>query len=408
MDGAIAPADVAAAAGAIRPDRKPLLAFMADAESEQTLREALLEVAADGAEIRRGDILAATRALQKMPTPLVLVVDVTGHDNPMSALDALAQVVEPDVRVLVVGDRQDVNFYRQLTRGLGILEYLYKPLTREMVARHFGPLVTRGQAQDLTVRGGRVITVTGVRGGVGASTIAANLAWHLAHAARRHTVLLDADLHTGTAALMVAGKSGAGLRTALESPDRVDELFVERSAQPVTDRLAVLAAEENLTERPRTGAGAPHRLLEMLRRRYNFIVADAPYNHGALPRELLDMAHQRVLVMDPTLAAARDMLRFLALPNAPQQSRRALVVLNHAGRPGAMTRKEVEEALQLQPDLMLPHLPRLLPASANLGEPPVTQRGPLRSTIAALAHEVASVRTIDPPVKRRWFGLRRG
>ena len=124
----------------------------------------------------------------------MLIVDVSGEDQPLSALGELSDVVEPDVRVLVVGDREDLNFYRQMTHGLGVMEYLYQPLMRDMVARYFGPLVLRDAPLVEGVGGGRVVTVTGARGGTGASTIAANLAWHFGVEARRHTVLLDADL----------------------------------------------------------------------------------------------------------------------------------------------------------------------------------------------------------------------
>ncbi len=106
------------------------------------------------------------------------------------------------------------------------------------------------------MQGGRVVTITGVRGGVGASTIATNLAWYLGKRANRHTILVDADLHRGNCALLLNAKSGAGLRTALETPQRVDELFVERSAQPVTERLHVLSGEENLTEQVKYEQGA--------------------------------------------------------------------------------------------------------------------------------------------------------
>jgi len=48
--------------------------------------------------------------------------------------------------------------------------------------------------------GGRAIGITGVRGGVGATTIAVNLAWHFGVNMRRHTVLLDPDTHLGATA----------------------------------------------------------------------------------------------------------------------------------------------------------------------------------------------------------------
>jgi pilus assembly protein CpaE len=138
------------------------------------------------------------------------------------------------------------------------------------------------------------VTITGVRGGVGASTIAVNLAWHLGKRANRHTVLVDADLYRGSCALLLNAKSGAGLRTALETPQRIDELFIERSSQAVTERLHVLSGEENLLEPVKYEAGAAGRLIETLRRRYNFIIIDAPFTGTELHRDLL-MLGQRCI-----------------------------------------------------------------------------------------------------------------
>src|ERR1700733_11125419 len=166
------------APGAERPDRPRLVAFVASPDSEAALRDGLLEVIPQGFDVRRANLRAAMAALQKMPTPQTLIVDVSGEDQPLSALGELSEVVEPDVRVLVIGDRQDLNFYRQVTRGLGVLEYLYQPVMRDMVARYFGPLVVPGAVTTEAMLGGRVVTITGARGGAGASTIAANLAWY--------------------------------------------------------------------------------------------------------------------------------------------------------------------------------------------------------------------------------------
>ncbi|MBW8271136.1 AAA family ATPase [Caldovatus aquaticus] len=403
----------AAAAGAALPQRPPLYAFTTDAATEAVLREALLGLAGEGAQVRRGDVRAATKALSRAPSPEVLVVDVSGIEQPLSALEDLAEVVEPDVRVLVVGDDRDSGFYRKLTRGLGVLEYLYKPLSHEIVARHFGPFL-QGVALrggEVHLRGGRVIVVAGVRGGVGATTVAANLAWHFGEEARRHTVLLDGDLLGGAAALLLGARTTAGLRAALEHPERVDELFVERTAQPAGERLQVLAAEERLLDAPAAVPGAMARLVALLRRRFNLVVVDMPARAGPLLRETLDLAHQRVLVFDPALAGAREVLRWAALPNAPAQARRALTLLNRAGQPGGLTLAQVKEALGGPPDLVVPWLPRLVPGAADLGEPAAARRGPFRDAILALAREVGSISAEGgrkPPARRgllrRLFG----
>jgi len=376
-----------------RPDRPELFAFVTDAATESALRDGLAEATPQGIEIRRADINAAIAALRKMPTPRTLIVDISGEEQPLSALDRLSDVVEPDIRVLLIGDRNDANFYRQVTRGLGVLEYVHKPLQRDMVARYFGPLLSRQAPVPQTVHGGRVVSVTGVRGGVGASTLSANLAWHFGIEAARHTVLADADLHRGTCAMLLGARTGPGLRTALEMPARIDELFVERSAQPVRDRLHILAAEEKLSEQPAYAAGAAARLLEALRRRYNFVVLDLPFTGLPMHREMMLLAHHRILVMEPTLACVRDTLRLLAVPNGPMQPRRAVVVLNRVGLPGTLTRKQVEEALKIKVDIAIPDAPKVVGNAATLGEPAITPRGPFRMAMLELAREIAVLRT---------------
>jgi len=381
-----------------RPDRPRVIAFVRDQESENALREGLLDAVPRGFEVRRGTVRMAMAALRKMPTPHVLIVDVSGEDQPLSALSQLSDVVEPDVRVLVIGDRDDLNFYRQVTHGLGVQEYLYRPLMRDMVARYFSPLIAHDAPAAEGVLGGRVITVTGARGGTGASTIAANLAWHFGVDARHHTVLLDADLHRGTAAMLLGAKIGPGLRTVLEAPDRIDELFVERAAQPVSKRLHVLAGEEKLTENVAYTPNAAARLLDALRRRYNFVVIDVPWSALPLHRDLLMMAHQRVLVMDPTLASVRDTLRLMALPNGPTQPSRGVLVLNRENLRGGLNRRQLEEGLKMRPDVIIPDLPKVVGPAASMGEAAVTARGGFRDGILHLAREVAFVRLLDSGV----------
>jgi pilus assembly protein CpaE len=264
-----------------------------------------------------------------------------------------------------------------------------------MIARHFAPLIV-GRAPVLeSGQGGRVVAVTGVRGGVGATTVAVNLAHHFGIVADRHTVLFDPDLHLGTAAMLLDSAAGPGLRMALENPDRVDELFVERSAQPVSGRLYVLAGEMKLADQPEYAPRAAETLTNALSRRYNFVVCDVPFRPHPLFRDLLDIAHQRVLVMEPTLASVRDALRFLALPPGPAQVRRPVILLNRLGQPGGLNRKKIEEALKTKVDIVIPDLPRVAELAATLGEAVTKNRNGFRKGIVELARLTAFVRLLD-------------
>lgn len=389
-------------------ERSSLLGFITDADSENAIQDGLAELV-PSIQLRRASVRQATALLRKMPSPEVLIVDISGEDAPLAALHDLSEVVEPSTRVLVVGDRADMNFYRSLTRDLGVAEYLYKPLAKEMVARMFGPACAARPINSGALQGGRIVAVTGACGGVGATTIAANLSFYLGEELKRHTILFDPDIYTGSAAMMLGGRAGSGLRLALETPSRIDELFVERSAQPVSERLSVLAGDEKVAEVAEVAEGAGRALLSALRRRYNFVVADVPAAPIGLYRELLMLAHQRVLVMDPTLASMRNALRLLALPTGPDQVRRAVIVLNRVGQPGGLTRAQIEEAMEMNVDIVVPYQPRLVGNSLTLGQPAAASSGGFRNGILHLAREVAFVSEGGPaariPAPSGPFGL---
>jgi len=400
-----------------RHDRPELIAFVTDAHSEEAVRTGLADEVNEAIDLRRGGVRAAITAMQKAVTPRLLLIDVSGEDEPLRALGDLSNVVEPDVRVMVIGERDNLEFYREITRGLGAAEYLPKPLTRDKVARHFGAIVA-GQAPSADgVHGGRAVGVTGVRGGVGATTIAVNLAWHFGVRMHRHTVLLDPDLHLGTASFMLNMASGAGLRMALESPERIDALLAERAAQPVADRLHVLSGEEKLGELPVHAAGAAERLIAALRRRYGAIVVDAPFAPVPLYRDLLEQVHQRVLVLEPTLAGVRDTLRLMALPHGTGGRQRAVLVLNRVGITGGLSRRQIEDSLKMKVDVAIPDLPRQLGQAATMGEPAVMTVPVFRNAIVELAKQIGFISMPDSVAatsgdaargpRRQWWRLGR-
>ncbi|MGI4952821.1 MAG: AAA family ATPase [Janthinobacterium lividum] len=382
---------------AAEPDRQEqaaCIAYVSDAASEAMLREGLTGVGG-GLEVHRGGIKAALVALQRLATPRVLIVDVSGEESPLASLESLSALVEPHVCVLVTGELSGLDFYREVTRSVGAAEYLAKPLTREMVSRHFAPLAEGRAAADASTMGGRVITVTGVHGGAGATTLAVNLAWHFGITARRHTVLLDPDTLLGDATFLLNIQAGHGLDTVLQAPDRIDMLLAERAAQPVDDRLHVLAGQETLDATAEYAAGAAEKLLAALRHRYNFIVADAPFRPMPLYRDLLAHANRRVLVMEPTLAAVRNARRLIELPAPGAEYKHPVVVLNRLGRPAGLGRTQIEDALEMKVDLVVPDMPKLVNAANNLGKPAVTEAGPFRDAILELSRRVAFTRLLD-------------
>lgn len=390
--------------------RPAVMAFLADEQSETALRAGLGPLVED-LQIRRGNVAAATRAMQKEPTPRVLIVDVAGIADPSVELDGLAAVCEPDVRVLVVGERDDLPLYRRLTHELGVHEYIYKPLTRDHVARLFGPAIAGAVAereQPQGGRGGRVVAVCAARGGAGATTIAANLALAVADATRGHVALVDLHLRGGTIGLSLGIRPGSGLRVALEQPDRVDALFLERAAIAVAERVHVIAAEEPMESSPEASAESARRLLDLLRHRFNTIVVDLAGPPGAVEKAVMAAARQVLIPFGPDVAGVRDALALKKLVIGQGCGAHPILVLNRAGMPGGLTDPLVREGLGGPPDCVMPWMPKPMLRALNLGQPALRTSAGFRRALSPLVREVSGT-----AVERRrgslfgWLGLGR-
>jgi pilus assembly protein CpaE len=373
----------------ISADRPALMVFVADEASETAIRSGIGDTL--GVQMRRGTVLTAVKSLEKDTTPRVLIVDISGLDDPFAAFDDLAAVCTPDVRVLVVGERTEIGFYRDITRNVGVHEYLHKPLTRDNVARFFAPHVQGGggSGQD---RGGQVSVVCGVHGGVGATTIAVNLALELEEVTRSHVALLDLHLRGGAAAMMLGARVTSGLRIALEEPDRVDALFLDRVGVPISDRVRLIAAEEPMEQLLMPTEEGMRRVVEMLRQRFNHVVVDMPMPPGPVEVAVMQKARHVVLVLSPDVASIRDTVALRKLADVTGGSGRVITVLNGVGRRGYLQAKLIEEGIGAPVDISIGDLWRQLPRAANLGRPARGDSAALRRALGQLAQEITAVR----------------
>jgi pilus assembly protein CpaE len=351
-----------------------LLAFVADDETEAALQGGLLD--AGSVEFRRGTIRHAIKYLANEPTPRALVVDITGVPNPLTELDNLSAVCAPDVRVLVLGDVNEVGLYRHLVRNIGVAEYVHKPLTRDQVARLFAPHISGITPEAAVASGGSVIAVCGARGGAGATTVAVNAAVQLANSTRGHVALLDMHLKQGTTALMLGVKPVNGLR------------FLDRVSVEINARLRLIAAEEAFDATSSSTPEGVSGVLELLRRRFNYIVMDLPMPCSLAEIEALRRARHLVVVMTPDLVSIRDATRLRELAGG-LGTNQTTIVLNRLGMPGALKLPLIQQGLDAKPAILIPELAKQLGRAANLGKPAVGDCAPFKKAMALLAQELS-------------------
>jgi pilus assembly protein CpaE len=376
--------------------------FVRDRNAEGTIRQCLSNLGVRDAEFISGTIETAITTLAQKPSPRLLIVELDDNSDPAARVDELANVCEPDTGVIVIGDRNDIVLYRDLKRA-GVAEYFFKPLVSDLVTRTCHSILT-GTGEPQNARAGKLVFVLGVRGGVGATTVAVNSAWLLAQRRQRWVLLLDLDLQTGDAALQLDLTPSHALREAFEHPERVDKLFLERAVIHADQRIDVLASLEPLEESISYDDSAVLSLLETLLQRYRFIFIDVPWFGAMQLRQTLHLPSTCVLVSTGTLSCAREVARWREWLGDNTPERTTLHLLNQHGGPGCLPDQEFARAAGRAPDIVVPY-DREIGNGSILGVKGMQKSAALKRGLAPLLGHLSGEHVEAPrPLLRRLFG----
>src|SRR5471032_2521683 len=318
-------------------------------------------------KIQMGGATAAVEAYRTSPTPNVIILEAASRaDDILVGLDQLAEVCDAGTRVIVVGRVNDVTLYRELTRR-GVSDYLIAPIGTIDVVRSICGLFSAPDAKPV----GRIIAVVGAKGGVGASTVAHNIAWSVARDLSLDSVVTDLDLAFGTAGLDYNQDPPQGIADAVFSPDRVDSAFVDRLLSKCTDHLSLLAAPATLDRVYDFGADAFDPILDSLRSTIPCVVLDVPHMWSGWTKRLLVGADEILLVAGPDLANLRNAKNMVDLLRAARPNdHHPYYCLNQVGVPKRpeITPADFAKALEDQPLAVIPFEPQIFGTAANNGQ----------------------------------------
>jgi pilus assembly protein CpaE len=371
-------------------EQRQFRAFIQDDATRKVMDQVVGELAIPNASVHKGGIREATQLLGEQRSPRLLVVDLSGTDLPLSAINELAEVCEPGVTVIAIGDRNDVGLFRDLINN-GVSDYLVKPIAPALIQKSLLNVVESATQGKQTDRRGRLVAVSGARGGVGATMLATGISWSIANRRRRRVALVDLDLQFGTVALALDLEPSPGLREALEHPGRIDALFIDRAMVRQSDTLYVLSGEESLGDPVTADTSSLDILLKELRNKFHYVVVDLPRQVSLATQYIAQSASNLVLVTDLSLAGMRDTLRQLSLLPVANAACQITVVANRVGeyREGEIARKEFEAAIGRPIDFVIPFDARAVAAATNVGRPVVEGRGKVAEAIQQVTDRIA-------------------
>jgi pilus assembly protein CpaE len=317
-------------------------------------------------KIQMGGVTAAVEAYRGAPTPNVIVLEADARTDILGGLDQLATVCDPGTRVVVIGRINDVTLYRELVRR-GVSDYVIAPVGPIDVVRSICNLFSAPEAKSV----GRIIAVVGAKGGVGASTVAHNVAFAIARDLAMDSVVADLDLAFGTAGLDYNQDPPQGIADAVFSPDRVDTAFIDRLLSKCTDHLSLLAAPATLDKVYDFGADAFDSIFDTLRTTMPCIVLDIPHQWSGWTKRALISADDILIVASPDLANLRNTKNIFDLLKASRPNDRPpLYCLNQVGVPKRpeINVAEFAKAIESQPIASIPFDPQMFGSAANNGQ----------------------------------------
>ena len=335
--------------------RGALLAAVADDVTRETIKSALVQLGWQNAHCREGGALAALDFIKADGIPSLLLVDISGSDDPLDAIEALIAVCGADTKLIAIGLENDVGLYRRLVER-GVSDYLVKPVQHQTLLDAIQGAAARTERSEPAVaRAARVVAVIGARGGVGATMIATSAAWTMAKDKQQRVVLLDLDLHFGSLALSLDLEPGQGLREILSNPERVDSLLIRSAMAKASEGLRVLAAEEPLEDILPANPAGLDALLADLAGSTDCVVIDLPRVLNGLSRHVLATADAVAIVSEQSLQGMRDTQRLLALVKNMRADVKAFVVANRVGGTiGEIGRPDFERGIGAKVDFSVP------------------------------------------------------
>lgn len=338
-------------------------------------------------KVHMGGVPTAIEFYQSAPTPNLILLE--SRSEPKQLLEQLAQLSEycdPSSKVVVIGHYNDVGLYRELIRS-GISEYVIAPVSMADVVSVISSIFVDPEAEPL----GRSIAFVGAKGGVGSSTIAHNVAWAMSSLFKSEVVVADLDLAFGTANINFDQDPAQGIAEAVFSPERIDEVYLDRLLTQCAEHLSLLAAPSTLERVYDFDPDAFAQLVDTAQRSVPLLVLDIPHVWTGWTKNTLVKADEIVITATPELANLRntknmvDMLKRLR-PNDPPPK----LIINQAGIPKRpeIAATDFAEPLGLTPMSVIGFDPVLFGNAANngrmLGE--MDSKNPVVGMINEIAH----------------------
>lgn len=303
--------------------------------------------------------------------PSLIFIETSSMEPPFTELNTFLDGIPSNIGIIVLGAENDIGRYRQLQQ-MGISEYLFLPITEDLLMR---ACFTPGMKKIEPLEQNKIlIPVIGVRGGVGATSVAINAAYHWSLLPRQRVCLVDLDIQAGDVGLNLDISEHEGLHEALTESERIDSIFLANILVEKKENLFVITNDWSVMH-PYVGAqitdAALQHFLMLLYDRADTLFFDLsfPLNKD-ICRMILLQASICILVTDLSLSAIRDTVQLVQWLKMHFPGLKVKIIAN-TSRPllnSELMQSNLEQAIGRSLDLVLPYCKEQMQQTALNGD----------------------------------------
>ena len=342
---------------------------------------------------------------------IVLTRLVETEEEDIAALERLARTQDAKARLVVIGSADlPLSVTRRLSQA-GVAEILPEPVAAEDLARTVERLARPAQVPALWTgrQPARILTVARARGGIGATTLAVNLADALAaktgtfrKADGARVAIVDLDLQFGAVSSFLDLPARDTLYDIAAEQRMPDWAWIEDEMETAANGVKVLTAPKRFVPLDGLAGAQVGAILEALRDQFDYIVVDLPHSLVDWTQAVMDRSDKVLLVTDSTVPSIRQAKRLIDFLQEETPGLPVEVVVNLEARPVIKARHHAQAAKLLERpfNTWLPPDAKAARAALDRGVPlsEASRRSALTRSIAGLARTIqadgASVRPV--------------
>ncbi len=352
--------------------------------------------------VHMGGARAAVIHYQESPTPNLIIIESTlSRHEMLHELDQLAESCDAGTKVLMVGRENDVVLYRELLKR-GISEYLVGPVSPMQLMETISGLYNNPESEPV----GHIYAFIGAKGGVGSSTVCHNTSWALSEMLKSNVVIADLDLAFGTAGLDFNQDPVQGIAEALASPERLDEVLLDRLLTKCSNQLSIFAAPVVLDRDHDITGDACDMVLDVVRQSVPYVTVDLPHSWSGWTKRVLLQADEVVITVEPDLANLRNAKNIVDLMKTTRKNdSQPRLVINRFNMPKRpeISIKEFEQNIGLKAMAVIDFDIETFGQAANNGQmiEEMNAKAAAALTFRSIAMAVTNRRDMKPELKSK-------